>query len=61
MLLLTSFLDLVRDTFEKRNANDLEPQAMPIIHCCYYVMGKTVEQEESFLVRRKRELYYSKE
>lgn len=48
MLLLTSFLDLVRDTFEKRNANDLEPQAMPIIHCCYYVMGKIVEQEESF-------------
>lgn len=48
MLFLTSFLDLVRDTFEKRNANDLELQAMVVIHCRYYVMGKTVKQGDSF-------------
>lgn len=48
MLLLTSFLALVRDTFEKRNVKDLELQAMPIIHFCYYTMGKTVKQEKSF-------------
>lgn len=48
MLLLTSFLALVRDTFEKRNVKDLELQAMPIIHFCYYTMGKSVKQEKSF-------------
>lgn len=48
MLLLTSSLVLVRDTFEKRNVKDLELQAMPIIHLCYYTMGKTIKQENSF-------------
>lgn len=48
MLLLTSFLALVRDTLEKRNVKDLELQAMPIIYFCYYTMGKAVKQEKSF-------------
>lgn len=48
MLLLSSSLVLVRDTFEKRNVKDLELQAMPIILLCYYTMGKTIKQENSF-------------
>lgn len=48
MLLLTSFLALVRDTLEKSNVKDLELQAMPIIYFCYYTMGKAVKQEKSF-------------
>lgn len=56
MLLLTSFLDGVKDTFEKKNnANDLELQAMPIIHYHYYVMGKTKPRVSG---EGKRELYY---
>lgn len=48
MLLLSSSLVLVRDTFEKRNVKDLELQAMPIIHLYYYTTGKTIKQENSF-------------
>lgn len=48
MLLLTSFLALVRDAFEKKNVKDLKLLAMPIIHIHYYTMGKTVKQEKSF-------------
>lgn len=54
MLLLTSFLALARDTLEKRNVKDLELQAMPIIHFCYYTMGKTVKQDKSFQWEEKQ-------
>lgn len=46
MLMLTSFLDGVKDTFEKkRNANNLKLQAMPIIHYHGYIMKKAVRSE----------------
>lgn len=56
MLLLTSFLDLVRDTFEKRNSNNLGLEAVPIIHCLYYVMGKTANKRRVSSEGKKRTL-----